>query len=422
LACAIERAGTAQKNIKQPRHVFWDEIAPGSGLVDGDGARVVVDEKDWCELQRLPTPEDKCRAVADLIRRQHVGAHVPIWQHAIESKVPPPLTEETALILQHSKRGVCAEDIAMKWHKGTLTQEQYLDKLLVVLWDALFFAQCRRWTKRTVANLKSDEVPQIGRHFLMGVDVGSEPIFNGLCSMCATLLHGNHRDQTGNSNWKPGPPMDRHGEPLRTAGGGPNTHDAQPPCFLRFSPKLFADEAPEMFEWEEATNKLKLKAGRDEPWIMHVAVPGEPNATWKYCSPCYGRWVKKSNKAFITYRDKASQHNLRPSWRELVRNQKRKADEMESSSQSQSQDQTTEPGANAAAQLLGLDENEGGIRCLPPTARPSIARSRTQTANMTMPWTYHWRTPLRHCWMASGKRAAKTSLSYQSPLRKSGRL
>ncbi len=33
---------------------------------------------------------------------------------------------------------------------------------------------------------------------------------------------------------------------------------------------------------------------------------------------------------------------------------------MESSSQSQSQDQTTEPGANAAAQLFGLDENEGG--------------------------------------------------------------
>ncbi len=90
-----------------------------------------------------------------------------------------------------------------------------------------------------VANLNCDETPNIGRFFLLGMDLGKQPLFDGLCACCATLLHGQWYDTTANTNWKPGPPMDRFGEKLLTPGGLPDTN-AQPPCFHRFSPRLFA--------------------------------------------------------------------------------------------------------------------------------------------------------------------------------------
>jgi len=209
-----------------------------------------------------------------------------------------------------------------------------------------------------VANLKCDETPQIARYFLLGVDVGSEPIFNGICSMCATLLHGNRNDQSAGTNWKAGPPMDRHGQLLVTPEGRPDTSTA-PPCFLRFSPRLFATEAPDMFDWDEGSNKLKLKPGREEPWIMHNPAPSESAATWRYCISCHDRWAAKAKaqRAFVTYRDKASQSNLRPSWHEVRRQQKRKAEEMESS-QSQTQEQ---PAQADQPQAQGADASEGAL-------------------------------------------------------------
>ena len=146
-----------------PISPFWDEIGAGSALVDGDGVRVALDELDRRKLKRLPTAKDKRRAVADLIRRQPVGSRIPIWQHAIDSRVPPPLAEETTLVLQHSKKDVLAEDVAAKWHRGVLTQEQYLDKLLVILWDALFFAQCRRWALTAARHRHAQAVSERSR-------------------------------------------------------------------------------------------------------------------------------------------------------------------------------------------------------------------------------------------------------------------
>ena len=64
-----------------------------------------------------------------------------------------------------------------------------------------------------------------------------------------------------------------------------------------------------MFEWDESTNKLSMKAGRDEPWIFHSPPPSQAECTWKYCTACFDRWASKSkaNRSFVTFRDKASQ-------------------------------------------------------------------------------------------------------------------
>ena len=68
-----------------------------------------------------------------------------------------------------------------------------------------------------------------------------------------------------------------------------------------------------MFEWDDATNKLSMKAGRDEPWIFHTPPPSQADCTWTYCSTCFDRWVNKSkvNRSFVTFRDKASQAPMR---------------------------------------------------------------------------------------------------------------
>ena len=177
------------------------------------------------------------------------------------------------------------------------------------LWDALFFEQCRGWTQAKVANLNCEETPQLAKWWLAGIDLGSQPLFDGMCACCATLLYGHyHHDHGACNNWKVAAPMDRFGEKLVLPDGQPDTA-AQPPCFHRFSPRLFAEEAPELFEWCEATNRLSLKAGELPPWIFLDPPPSLVDCTWRYCTACYDRWANKTktNKSFVTFRDKASQ-------------------------------------------------------------------------------------------------------------------
>ena len=51
---------------------------------------------------------------------------------------------------------------------------------------------------------------------------------------------------------------------------------------LRFSPRLFAEAAPEMFDWDEKTNALRLK-DRHPPWIRDFGTAPKDDKTWLYC-------------------------------------------------------------------------------------------------------------------------------------------
>ena len=94
----------------------------------------------------------------------------------------------------------------------------------------------------------------------------------------------------GNTQY--GPPLTRDGELAALPDGSPNT-DAQPPFLLRFSPKLFATEAPEVFEYHADTNRLSLRQGKERPWLRdHAEVQraGDANQTWRYCCECKSRY------------------------------------------------------------------------------------------------------------------------------------
>ena len=58
---------------------------------------------------------------------------------------------------------------------------------------------------------------------------------------------------------------------MTTDAGAPDV-DAQPPCFLRYSPAMFAAEAPAMFEHDEETNTLRLRDPEGGyPWMSERA-------------------------------------------------------------------------------------------------------------------------------------------------------
>ena len=104
--------------------------------------------------------------------------------------------------------------------------------------------------------IPQDEPPEIARWFMRGQRVGRRPLFDGICSMCGTLLYGNI-GLSGTSNKVAGLPIDRDGVALFHPDGSPQTC-AQPPCFLRFSPQLFAREAPETVDGARSRASLGL--------------------------------------------------------------------------------------------------------------------------------------------------------------------
>ena len=137
--------------------------------------------------------------------------------------------------------------------------------------------------------------------------------------------------------------MNRDGKIL-VSGGVPETQ-AQPPCLLRYSPQLWAKELPTMFAHDPETNTLSLQPDRQPPWIRKTAEHDrastrESTKTWLYCMlggrrarlgqapyvkafgpedprgiDCKGRWCSDGDqrpRAFLPFRDRASQLNMRP--------------------------------------------------------------------------------------------------------------
>jgi len=141
--------------------------------------------------------------------------------------------------------------------------------------------------------------------------------------------------------------------------GSPDVR-AQPPCLLRYSPSLFAQEAPEVFDYDPTTNCLSLKPGQPPPWLRQNVGQGDPNV-WLYCEDCFTQHVgpgdRRRSAGGVPFRDKASQCMLRPTWR----SQQRREEATEASAA-----QATEEAAAEAAVEFGLDygqeedQEEGG--------------------------------------------------------------
>ena len=169
-----------------------------------------------------------------------------------------------------------------------------------------------------MANLAADDTLDLAHWFLKGQAVGNKPLFDGICAFCGAWLHGDQNQHTALSNKCTGKPVDADGNELPRQQGKVQTQ-AQPPFLLRYSPQLFAEEAPEIFVHDENTNCLSLRAEVElEPWLRpshsrHV----EAEKTWLYCTACHGNLFQ--GKSRLPFRDRASQGLMKPHRRQDVR-------------------------------------------------------------------------------------------------------
>jgi hypothetical protein len=92
-----------------------------------------------------------------------------------------PLKTKREASLDDFGKHICTstDDIeAISIAKG-LSQSECLDRLLLVLWDALMLNMSEEWTRGGVANLHACEAPELARYFILGLNVGSKPLFDG---------------------------------------------------------------------------------------------------------------------------------------------------------------------------------------------------------------------------------------------------
>ena len=76
-----------------------------------------------------------------------------------------------------------------------------------------------------------------------------------------------------------------------------------------------------MFAYDARTNTLSLQPGRHPPWVRKTSEQERARTretaakTWCYCPDCKGRWcpdTAQRPKAYLPFRDRASQLNMRP--------------------------------------------------------------------------------------------------------------
>jgi hypothetical protein len=269
--------------------------------------------------------DDICNKVRREARRDYLVEKVRLYEPGIEIQVltrpfgtslAPPQDPFIKLLADERKS---LKECGRRAKPSPLDEndpQAILDHLLLSLWDALFLDQCVSWTKQNVTNLPVDHTFELARYFNIGFEVSKEGLYTGMCAICANLLYGPADGRGKVSNCKSGMPLDREGQPLTTSNGSPDV-DAQPCCFLRFSPNVFQDEAPYMFKHNADSNVLSL--GRHDegfPWISEH--PDE----WLYCVECFERYINGSDRSrmiHVPFRDKASQGLMKPTWRERKR-------------------------------------------------------------------------------------------------------
>ena len=312
LFTAIESIQLSDAIMRSESTTHPNEVGPGSKLLPGCRVLDIVPDRqqhsDVVKLEKV-----RCR-VANRVRGSE---SVRVLTKPIGTAMAPPLSKFAKQMFKYDD----IHDLAQAASKGFddaqpgLSQAQLLDEMLLVLWDHLFLQKAELWTSTSSANLPADETWDLARWFLRGQVQGAKPIFDGMCCQCGALLYGVIGQHSALSNKRTGPPTDRDGQVLVTGAGKPKTK-AQPPFLLRFSPGMFAEEIPEIFKHDPATNRLSLQGDVQEPWLRpaHSQCKDDVNV-WLYCTDCKDRYCKDPGSrphSHVPYRDMASKSRLKP--------------------------------------------------------------------------------------------------------------
>jgi len=183
-----------------------------------------------------------------------------------------------------------------------LSAQATFTKLLVDLGQVLFLHQCHTWSIAGKAWVDEAKIQGAARYYLKGQHVGEKPIFDSICAYCGELLYGVLGDAI--SNKTSGRPVDIDREECAA--------DGQPPFLLRWPPELFAVEVPDVFEYDEASNKLSVRTHHHErpPWKRAAHhLHSDEKAAWLYCDICQRRLAGGAGEGgagFVPFRDSES--------------------------------------------------------------------------------------------------------------------
>ena len=135
-----------------------------------------------------------------------------------------------------------------------LSLSEVFDILLLEVGFVLWYEQVSRWNVRDLAWTSEDMIVEAIRYYLLGQNVGSTPIFDGICSFCGALLYGymNTKEMGNKCN---GVPVNINGS-SRSKNGKNVSVNSQPPFLLRWSPEQLQAFAPDVFEFNPFTHKL----------------------------------------------------------------------------------------------------------------------------------------------------------------------
>jgi len=196
----------------------------------------------------------------------------------------------------------------------TLHVDEVVDALLTQLGLLLFHEQVERWNEAKVAWTSPAKTTEAIRWYIQGQRVGDRPIFNTMCARCGGWLYGHMNQSLGGGHKVSGEPRDVNDKPW--PGTSQSQAESQPPFLLRHSPTFIAKMAPDVFEWDETTNRLTLTERHRgaPPWRIRKgtkAADSEKNS-WLYCLPCHGTLFDSEPTPSVPFRDRASGARMRP--------------------------------------------------------------------------------------------------------------
>ncbi len=172
LADAIARGGGKDSD--------WITIGPGFGSIPaGSQVEAVLPEHLHAE--------DRRGYLAFFVRGLDIGSLVNVLTRPFNSPSPPPLGYFGKLMLDQRSLEWAAKRCKPVPLNGT---QEMLDRMLLVLWSALFLDLSLAWSAQRKANLSVEFTAGLANCFVQGLHVGDEPVFGGLCAMCACLLYG----------------------------------------------------------------------------------------------------------------------------------------------------------------------------------------------------------------------------------------
>ena len=175
--------------------------------------------------EQASSVENGRRCVGEIIRGLEEGAAVHVKMRPVGTCRQPPLDTFARKVVKPNAKGEYKTVQALA--SNTMSREEIRDRLLQVLWDALFLSACEVWSRQKKANTTMSETLELGHWFHKGQQIAKKPLLDGICSMCGCLLHGlTSGNSIGNTCY--GPPMNRDGHMLTDVDGMPMTH-SQPP-------------------------------------------------------------------------------------------------------------------------------------------------------------------------------------------------